>query len=366
MKASQAKNLPDQSLADDSVYPPEDEISLIDIYRFLVKQKLTILGLTALSTLVAIVYAQSLPTIYEAKSLLVRPTEIQVVPIDVKKSPVVRNPQNRQIAQGVGFVQGLIIDLNADRRFKIFTQHLYTQTARRQVFQEMNLLKVFADKIDENTNAESVFNVFNGSFKVETVNLDKKGLIATATLSMQGTDPELISKITNRVVQIARENAISEIIEIITGKVTTYKQGYNQHIQWLLKLAAIKRNDRIEVLSEQAKIARSLGIIDPESGMANFIEIARSLGIIDPKSGGVGYLHLRGEKSLLAEISFLRNRKDEPLPASAIQGYYERLVQSLSVAPYISSVRERLGLVDLTSIGATFITVGSTRSAFAS
>ena len=199
MTDHQAKNLPDQSLADDPVCPPEDEVSLIDIFRVLVNRKLTILGLTALTTLVAIVYAQSLPTIYETKSILVRPTAIQVAPIDVKNSPVVRDPK---IAQGVGFVQGLIIDLNATRVFKIFTQHLYTQTARRQVFQEMNLLKVFADKIDENTNVESVFNVFNGSFKVETVNLDKKGLIATATLSMQGTDPELISKITNRVVQI--------------------------------------------------------------------------------------------------------------------------------------------------------------------
>ena len=74
-------------------------------------------------------------------------------------SQIVRDPR---IVQRVGIVQGISIDLNADRTFKIFTQHLYTQTARRQVFQEMNLLKVFADKIHENTNAGSVFHVFNG------------------------------------------------------------------------------------------------------------------------------------------------------------------------------------------------------------
>ena len=330
MKTLQTKNLPDQPLVDDPVYPPEDEISLIDLLRLLVKQKLTVLGLTALTTLVAIVYAQSLPSIYVAKSILMPPTEIQVAPIDIKNSQIVRDPR---IVQRVGIVQGISIDLNADRTFKIFTQHLYTQTARRQVFQEMNLLKVFADKIDENTNAGSVFHVFNGSFKVETVNLEAKGLFATATLSMQGTDPELISKITNRVVQIARENAISEIIENINGKVATYKQSYNQHIQWLLKLAAIKRNDRIEVLSEQAKIARSLGIIGPESGMANFVEIASGMANsveIETRTGnfieGVEYLHLRGEKSLLAEISFLRNRKSD--------------------APFIASIRERLSLVN--------------------
>jgi uncharacterized protein involved in exopolysaccharide biosynthesis len=54
-------------------YPVErgDELSLIELWKILVNYKLYIVGLTVLTTLVAIYYASNLPTIYKAEVLMI-------------------------------------------------------------------------------------------------------------------------------------------------------------------------------------------------------------------------------------------------------------------------------------------------------
>ena len=49
------------------IYPQEDEIRLIDLFRVVLKRKLTIFGLTAFTTLIAVAYALLSPSVYEAQ-----------------------------------------------------------------------------------------------------------------------------------------------------------------------------------------------------------------------------------------------------------------------------------------------------------
>ena len=124
----------------------------------------------------------------------------------------------------------------------------------------------------------------------------------TVTLSMKGTDPKLISEIINRLIKAASENAISEIIGNIDAKVAARRKSYSRSIQMSFEQAVVKRKDRIEVLSEQAKIARSLGLIGPGKGKAYSRERLENQYTVQ---------YLRGEKSLLLEIKLLRNRKSD-------------------------------------------------------
>ena len=247
MKDQQESNLPGRP----SLYPQEDEISLTDLFRVLVNYKLMIFCLTALTTLVTIIYVLSLPSVYEAKSILFPPTEKQILPFNIQDVP------------------NLSKEFSVGNVFKTFKQNLFAQTTRRQVFKKMNLLKVFAGKSDKNTITESVFSSFNERLIIKTTNEDEVGTkypISAVSLSMEGTDPELISEIINRVVQAASENTISEIIGNIDAAVAVKKKKYGHDIQMLIEQALKKRKNRIEVLSEQAKIARTLGIIDPWTG----------------------------------------------------------------------------------------------------
>ena len=52
-------------------YPQEDEISLIDYWRVLVKRKsiIIIFGLTAIATIGAVLYALSLTPVYKAEAI---------------------------------------------------------------------------------------------------------------------------------------------------------------------------------------------------------------------------------------------------------------------------------------------------------
>ena len=56
-----------------SLYPVErgDELSLIELWKVLVEYKLLIIVFTALTTLGAIYYASTLPTIYKAEVLMI-------------------------------------------------------------------------------------------------------------------------------------------------------------------------------------------------------------------------------------------------------------------------------------------------------
>ena len=311
MTDHQANNLPHQP----SPFPQEDEISLIDIFRVLLKHKWTILGLTILTTLIGIFYAQSLPSVYEVKSLLLPPTEKQVEPLNIQTAPLnLESLENvmsdLMVIKGDQDAQSFGINLNAKKAFNIFKQNLYASTASRQIFKEMNLLEVFADKTEEDNNVERAISAFHESLTIETTEGKEKitgVVISTATLSMQGTDPKLISEIVNRLVKIASENAISEIIENIDAKVATRKKNYSQFIQMSLKKAVVKRKDRIELLSEQAEIARSLGLIGPGTGKIYSVD-----GSIRERLESYNTVqYLRGEKSLLLEINLLGNRKSD-------------------------------------------------------
>ena len=99
------------------ICPQEDEISLIDLFRVLINRRLTILGLTVLTTLFSIAYALSLTSIYEAQSILLPPTEKQVESFGV------------QGVQGVQGGQSFQINVSVEQAFNTFKQHLYS--ARR-------------------------------------------------------------------------------------------------------------------------------------------------------------------------------------------------------------------------------------------
>lgn len=305
------------------IYPQEDEISLFDLLRVLLKRKLTILGLTALTTLIAVAYALLSPSVYEAQSILLPPTEKQVGSFSI---------------QGVQGAQGFQITVSVEQAFNSFKQHLYS--ARRQVFQDMNLLKVFAGRIDENTNNEErVFSGFNESLTIVALKGKKdEFLIPITTVSMEGSDPELIAEIINHLVQTASKNAIAELVSNIEAKVSSRKNFLVEQIQ-LLKDRNTKQihdelgrrrketqyeqatlNNRIDALREKALHVRE-GKIFLLSEQA---QIAHKLGIKDPYIPGTGIytevniegndpLFLRGERSLLAEIKVLQERvTDDP------------------------------------------------------
>ena len=95
------------------VYPQEDEINLVDLFRVLVKRKLTIIGLTVLTTLLAVGYALSIPSVYMSQSVILPPTLKQVEFFKYREAVTV------------------------NQAFNTFKRHLYTD--QQQVLVGLNL-----------------------------------------------------------------------------------------------------------------------------------------------------------------------------------------------------------------------------------
>ena len=259
-------------------YPPEDEISLIDLWRVLVKQKRTIIGVTALVTLIAIAYALLSPSIYRAESLLLPPTEKMIAPYNLS---------------GVQGVQGVTVE----EVFDVFKQHLNSRQPHRQVFNEKDVLEKLVPETASSVEQERIFEGFAKGFKV-AASKAKEGT-SSLTLSLEGADPEWVAEMVNRTVQAANRLTIAQIAADLETKVGARKQRVRQEIFQLRKIAAKQRQDEITRLNDQDQLERSQiedqihalraeakskrkGRIQELEEAAN---IARSLGIIERSAG---------------------------------------------------------------------------------
>jgi len=262
----------------------EDEINLIELIRVLVKRKFIILSLTVFTTLIAIGYAFLSPSVYEAKSILLPPTEEQLEFFNIQNKVTVANA------------------------FTAFKNHLYSD--RRQVFESMNLLDIFSKRSRENANAEEIFAAFNDSFTlIESQQSKKSGevLIPLVTLSLQGFDAKLIADYLNNLVRVASENSIAQFIHDGNSKIVTQQKIITRQIEALRESAINKRNDRIEVTTKSLRIAKKMGIKSP-------VRLAEgAIGSFLPSIPDDSLLYLQGENYLASELDELLSRKtDDP------------------------------------------------------
>jgi LPS O-antigen subunit length determinant protein (WzzB/FepE family) len=240
--------------------PQGDEISLIDLWRVLIKQKNIILGVTAITTIGAVLYALSLPPVYKAETSLLPPSESDIQALNV---------------QGVQ-------SLSAESAYDVFKKNLGMKVVRQTIFEEMNLLDQFAPERAPNANIDAILDGFNQSLSL-TIPKTKKGGDAapsTLTLSMEGKNPILIAEIINRIVKESERTATAEIILNIEAKVNARTRDLNQEIQLLREKRKKQRLDEIERLEASDALKRNtindkISSLQKKARSERFAEISR-------------------------------------------------------------------------------------------
>ncbi len=320
------------------VYPHEDEINLVDLFRVLAKRKLTIIGLTVLTTLLAVGYALSLPSVYKSQSVLLRPTLKQVEFFNYRGA------------------------ITVNQAFNTFKRHLYTD--QQQVLVGLNLKDAVLEQGSEKANENRLVSGAKGRFTLEEVRevkrrknfrnksaQDNTFYIPRITVIFQGPDPDLNSEMINRLVKIASDNTKNELFENVSEKINTQKvqlvEGINQarkiylagqrddidrlqikskfdqqsirnQIVTLRNKAIVARKDRIENLSEHAIIARDAGLM-----LGSETETEGKLVEVNIERQGA--LYLRGEKVLLSEVEQLKKRKSDDAFIPGLRGLDAKL-----------------------------------------
>ncbi|MBT5370541.1 MAG: hypothetical protein HOL17_02330, partial [Gammaproteobacteria bacterium] len=83
-KTEEPQQIPLSYMVQQPWYPPEDEISLLDLWRVLVKQKRVIAGITAIAMVVALFYALSLAPVYQAETHFLPPLAKEIQSLNVQ------------------------------------------------------------------------------------------------------------------------------------------------------------------------------------------------------------------------------------------------------------------------------------------
>jgi len=208
-------------------YPPEDEINLADLWRVLVKRKKILLGVTAVVTLCALLYALLAPPVYRAEVIFLPPT--------------------------VGDIQALNVanvqSIETGAVYRKFERNLSSVIPREIIFEEMNLLDQFEPDRDADDNLDEVFRDFNETLTITKPQV-KKGEtpIPTIRFAMEWEDPVLIAEVANRIAAEAERATTLEVISDIEARADERAKDLNQEVQRLRQQTKKQRLDEIERL----------------------------------------------------------------------------------------------------------------------
>ncbi|VFR55263.1 regulator of length of O-antigen component of lipopolysaccharide chains [plant metagenome] len=142
-------------------------------------------------------------------------------------------------------------------------------------------------------------------------------------MTLEGTDPKLISTWANAFTLKAIELARSELVNDLVTAVDIRKHSNNDQIQALRQVAAETKRDQIARLTDALKIAQAVGLETPPS-TGNLIT--------DYKDDT---MYLRGTRALQADLERLnaRENNDAYIPELSDLLRVQALLNSINLAP---------------------------------
>jgi len=351
------QNTPDQN------YYQEDEIDLKQLFRSLADRKWFIFGFTGLVTALAIAYALSIPPTYKASISFLSPGKSSVIQLNKIKlssetsETIYRNFLNNMIAsksQRDAFVSGNYLDkLNIDSNNNIvdidnfignFAKSIQIEPTKKTKDEVINYEKpiIIAMEGEDPEVISSYLNDLASSADKRTINdfltiIQQKIDIRLEEISKQrslllsSAKRNRLSKIKRiKIEDVQKINEINDQINSLRvktkkerlDKITRIEKGNQLNIEKIidqinsLRVKTKKeRLNRIQLLSDAALIAGSLGIIDNNfQKISNNKDQDQIITIeIDSTNKKFPKWYLYGNKALSKEISILKNRtNDDP------------------------------------------------------
>ena len=209
-----------------SLYPVErgDELSLIELWKVLVEYKLLIIVFTALTTLGAIYYASTLPTIYKAEVLMISSKSIRATPGKLG---------------GLASMAGVAINNSSNIKVEQALARLKTYSFLVDFIKEKNLKPIlFPNKwiektkkwVDEEPSDMESYKLFSGMVS-GYIDPEDPALITHLLISAENPSISLldsISKLANGLVEKINSDAKKELISESRKSVIFLKEEIEQ------------------------------------------------------------------------------------------------------------------------------------------
>ena len=265
-------------------YPYQaDEIDLRKLAKSLKERRWFIFGFTGFVTLLAIVYVLLLPPpsiSYIATTSFTKPSTSSFILINDKIPSVTR-----------------------ESIYSSFLDNIIIESLQKKVFTEGDYLSRLNKQNEPVGDVDKYISGF-----LNSTSLEKKGELNT--FSIQGANAEILTDFLNELVIEVNNKIVNEIknnhkqkIAFGLDEIATQVKEINDQIDGLRYKAEQDRLNQILRLTEDVKLARSLGVIEN-----NFTQSSDTL-----TTASLPNWYLYGEKALLARINILKSRtSDDP------------------------------------------------------
>jgi len=305
----------------------EDEIDLRALVYFLFEKKFLIAGLTSFVTVLAILYVLNLAPTYKAISSFTSPSSISL------------NSINK-------------LHLTSETKDSIFSKFLKKLSSKRFqkiAFVEGDFLTLFNPDNSPIDDVDVFISAATSSIRVNPPSMTKKdqdlGFLTELpySVSMEGESAEAISEYLNSLIALVNSKTIDDIIKLSELNISNRLDEISLERDLLieqaekdrfLKIERIKEEDgqkirqindqidrarykakenrlnQIEILSQAATLAKSLGVIENN---LNIFKDINAVNIAIGESNNLPDWYLYGEKALIKRVELLENlRSDDP------------------------------------------------------
>ena len=277
----------------------DDEIDLFELFQSLWQEKILIVLVTAVVTVLALIYALTATPIYQTQATLVPPPAYAVQGYNEGRMEAFRNTG--------------VKELTANEVYSIFKTNLNSSQLRNAFFEEVYLPSLSAEQ--QKNSRESLLKTFNKILSVKQG--DPKTNPNLYQVSVELDNPDEAASWVTQYIDRATTATKLELKKNIEAEQSVRINALSSQITSLLDTAKKEREDQMNLLKEALYIAESIGLenTSPQSDKASL--------------GGNRYIdndliYTRGAKTLRAQLAVLEKRSsDEPF----IPGFREMNTQ---------------------------------------
>ena len=262
----------------------DDEIDLLELIESLWKEKVLIVAITAVITLIGLVYALLATPTYEAKVEILPPSISDIA--ELHKFDVFKSDQSQSKSQSQIFTDFLVI--------------LKSNQLRKKFLQEEGVMKsLFENEITQQEALERLD-------KMMQLEVPKKGPKNEASFKLQYSNAELAAKYANQLVELAIEQYRMKISLAFNSQKDQKIKKLNAKKSSLIATHEARLHHEITKLKDAYLIAQKLNIIEPRESKDQTVNTKSSSSVITEE---LRYLYSQGTIALNTEIEILEKIK---------------------------------------------------------
>jgi chain length determinant protein (polysaccharide antigen chain regulator) len=224
--------------------PAEDEINLMDVLEVLLRNKILILTIASITTLLSIYYTKSLTPTYQATIAVIEPQETYLLAF----------PEETALKLPGG-------DEATLTPYSQFLSIITSFSHAKEVFEQGDFLKKFYGSSDAALIGSAALGIHNSiSLSSEKVNVGMPGFVKPVYFKISGSNPKVMSEYLTALIKSAKENTIANIRELTRIVINAEINNVSAEINELRLKKEEKTRKEILRLSEAKEIANKLGI----------------------------------------------------------------------------------------------------------